>query len=161
VDRVGPRVLLGTGMVLWSLAQAAGGLVTSFGQFIWARIFLGIGEAPQYPTAARVVSNWFALRDRGMPTGIFNAASPLGTALAPPLLTLLMLSFNWRWMFVAMGVVGLLGAAIWAVIYHDPDAVGLSSEEHAYLAQGASKESPQKQRLLSGAACSRIALLGG
>ena len=94
VDRAGPRVLLGIGMTLWSLAQAAGGLVTGFAQFIWARIFLGIGEAPQYPTSARVVSNWFALRDRGMPTGIFNAASPLGTALAPPLLTLLMLSFN-------------------------------------------------------------------
>jgi MFS family permease len=49
VDRAGPRVLLGIGMTLWSFAQAAGGLVTSFGQFIWARIFLGVGEAPQYP----------------------------------------------------------------------------------------------------------------
>lgn len=144
VDRAGPRVLLGLGMVLWSLAQAAGGLVTSFGQFIWARIILGIGEAPQYPTSARVVSNWFALRDRGMPTGIFNAASPLGTALAPPVLTLLMLSFSWRWMFVAMGVVGLLGAAIWVLIYRDPDAVGLSSEEHAYLEQGAMKGASAK-----------------
>ena len=65
---------------------------------------------------------------------MFNAASPLGTALAPPLLTLLMLSFNWRWMFVAMGVVGLIAAAIWTMLYRDPDAVGLSTEEHAYLA---------------------------
>jgi sugar phosphate permease len=144
VDRAGPRVLLGIGMALWSLAQAAGGLVTSFGQFIWARIFLGIGEAPQYPTSARVVSNWFAQRDRGMPTGIFNAASPLGTALAPPLLTLLMLSFNWRWMFFAMGVVGLLGAVVWVLIYRDPDAVGLSPEEHAYLEQDPTKGAPAK-----------------
>jgi sugar phosphate permease len=96
VDRAGPRVLLCIGMTLWSLAQAAGGLVASFSQFIWARVFLGIGEAPQYPTSARVVSNWFAVSDRGVPTGVFNAASPLGTALAPPLLTLLMLAFNWR-----------------------------------------------------------------
>jgi MFS family permease len=135
VDRSGPRLLLGIGMTLWSLAQAAGGLVTSFGQFIWARVFLGIGEAPQYPTSARVVSNWFPARDRGVPTGIFNAASPLGTALAPPLLTILMLTFNWRWMFVAMGVIGLVGAAIWAFSYRDPDAVGLSSEERGYLNQ--------------------------
>jgi sugar phosphate permease len=49
VDRAGPRVLLGVGMALWSLAQAAGGLVTSFSQFIWARIILGIGEAPNIP----------------------------------------------------------------------------------------------------------------
>src|ERR1700722_7782259 len=56
VDRLGPRALLGVGMTLWSLAQAAGGLVTSFGQFIWARILLGVGEAPQYPTSAQAVS---------------------------------------------------------------------------------------------------------
>ncbi len=54
VDRAGPRVLLGLGMTLWSMAQAAGGLITSYSQFIWARILLGIGEAPQYPTSARV-----------------------------------------------------------------------------------------------------------
>jgi predicted MFS family arabinose efflux permease len=42
-----------------------------------------------------------------------------GTALAPPLLTLLMLSFNWRWMFVAMDVVGLIAAGIWTLPYRD------------------------------------------
>jgi len=144
VDRVGPRVLLGVGMALWSLAQAISGLVRSFSQFIWARIFLGVGEAPQYPTSARVVSNWFAVRDRGVPTGVYNAASPLGTALAPPLLTLLMLSFNWRWMFVAMGVVGLIAAWIWTLLYRDPDVSGLSAEEHAYLAYGSAPETPAK-----------------
>ncbi|MBZ4317742.1 MFS transporter, partial [Mycobacterium tuberculosis] len=75
------------GLIVWSIAQAAGGIVSTFGWFIVARIVLGIGEAPQFPSAARVVSNWFPLRARGTPTGIFNAASPLGTALAPLLLS--------------------------------------------------------------------------
>jgi MFS family permease len=110
----------------WSLAQGVGGLCTNFTQFVWARIFLGIGEAPHYPTSARVVTNWFAPRDRGVPVGLFNAASPLGTALAPPLLTFLMLTFNWRWMFVAMGAVGLIGAVVWILAYRDPNAAGLS-----------------------------------
>lgn len=107
VDRIGPRRLLGFGLVLWSLAQAAGGLVHSFTQFVASRIILGLGEAPQFPSAARVVSNWFPVRERGLPTGVFNAASPLGSALAPPLLTLLIVYLNWRWMFVLMGVLGL------------------------------------------------------
>jgi MFS family permease len=139
VDRAGPQLLLGLGMTLWSLAQAAGGLVTSFGQFIWARVILGIGEAPQYPTSARVVSNWFPVRERGVPTGVFNAASPLGTAIAPPLLTLLMLNLSWRWMFVAMGVVGLIGAAVWILVYRDPAVAGLSAEELAYLSSEAAQ----------------------
>ena len=45
-DRVGPRRLLGAGLLLWSLAQAAAGLVGSFWQFVIARVFLGAGEAP-------------------------------------------------------------------------------------------------------------------
>jgi MFS family permease len=135
VDRLGPRITLGVGLTFWSLAQGIGGLCTNFTQFVWARIFLGIGEAPHYPTSARVVSNWFAPQDRGVPVGVFNAASPLGTALAPLLLTFLMLTFNWRWMFVTMGVLGLVAAVVWIRVYRDPEASGLSTEHQAYLAE--------------------------
>ncbi len=66
VDRIGPRILLGVGLVIWSVAQGAAGLVTSYAQFFAARIGLGVGESPQFPTGARVVSNWFHVvaRDR-------------------------------------------------------------------------------------------------
>ena len=96
VDKLGPRLLLTCGLALWSFAQFLGGLVQSFGQFFAARLLLGVGEAPQFPTGARVVRDWFNPRDRGLATGIFNCASSLGTAIAVPLLTFLMLSFGWR-----------------------------------------------------------------
>jgi sugar phosphate permease len=137
VDRIGPRSLLGFGLVLWSLAQAAGGLVHSFTQFVASRIILGLGEAPQFPSAARVVSNWFPVRERGLPTGVFNSASPLGSALAPPLLTLLIVYLNWRWMFVLMGALGLVMAAVWFALYRDPSASNLDPSEAAYLNEGA------------------------
>ncbi len=133
VDRIGPRRLLAVGLVVWSLAQAAGGLVTGYGQFIVSRVVLGIGEAPQFPSAARVVSNWYPLKARGKPTGVFNAASPLGTALAPPLLTLLMVYLDWRWMFLLMGLVGLVVAVVWFALYRDPKAFGLTPAEQHYL----------------------------
>ncbi|EAY69060.1 General substrate transporter [Burkholderia dolosa AU0158] len=133
VDRVGPRRLLGIGLIVWSLAQAAGGLVSTFGWFIVARIVLGIGEAPQFPSAARVVSNWFPLRARGTPTGIFNAASPLGTALAPLLLSVLVATLDWRWAFIATGAAGLVVAAVWFALYRDPVRAQLTATERAYL----------------------------
>ena len=110
VDKVGPRILLAAGLALWSVAQACGGLVTSMRQFVATRIALGIGEAPQFPTGARVVSNWYHIRERGLPTGIFNSSSSLGPALAPPLLTALMAAFGWRRMFFIMGALGLIAA---------------------------------------------------
>jgi sugar phosphate permease len=136
VDRLGPRILLACGLSLWSLAQLLGGLVHSFGQFFGARILLGIGEAPQFPTGARVARDWFNQRDRGLATGIFNCASSLGTAIAVPLLTFLMLSFGWRVMFVMMGTAGLVVAACWYVVYRNPSEVALKAEENTYLTQG-------------------------
>ncbi|AUT65992.1 MFS transporter [Paraburkholderia terrae] len=133
VDRVGPRKLLGIGLIVWSLAQAAGGFVSTFGWFILARIVLGIGEAPQFPSAARVVSNWFPLRARGKPTGIFNSASPLGTALAPLCLSILVVNFHWRWAFIVTGVVGLVVAVVWLAVYRDPAKATMTEEERRYL----------------------------
>jgi len=142
VDRVGPRFLLGAGMVLWSLAQAVGGFVTNLWQFATARAVLGVGEAPQFPAGARVISRWYSSRDRGMPIGVFNASSSIGPALAPPLLTALMTILGWRGMFIVMGVAGLFVAVAWYALYRDPEDSGLSLEElrptHDQDAQAAS-----------------------
>ncbi len=136
VDKLGPRLLLTVGLSLWSFAQLLGGLVQSFGQFFAARVLLGIGEAPQFPTGARVARDWFNPRDRGLATGIFNCASTLGTAIAVPLLTALMLGFGWRWMFGIMGVAGLFVAVLWYAVYRNPEQVPLTAEENVYRTQG-------------------------
>jgi sugar phosphate permease len=136
VDKLGPRILLTLGLSLWSFAQLLGGLVQGFGQFFGARVLLGIGEAPQFPTGARVVRDWFNQRDRGLATGVFNSASSLGTAIAVPLLTFLMLAFGWRTMFVLMGAAGLLVAALWYFVYRDPADLALTAEEDTYRTQG-------------------------
>jgi sugar phosphate permease len=144
VDRFRPRVLLTVGLSLWSLAQVASGLVSSFGQFYVARLFLGAGEAPQFPTATRVTRDWFNPRNRGLASGIWNSAGPLGTALGVPLLTALMLAFGWRWMFIIMGVAGLVVAVIWFTLYRNPSQVTLTDEEIAYCTEGdpATRRSP-------------------
>lgn len=136
IDRFGPRRLLAAGLTLWSLAQLICGMVTSTAQFFAARVLLGIGEAPQFPTGARVVRDWFNVRDRGFASGVFNSASTLGTGIAAPLLTGLMLLFGWRWMFVIMGILGLLVAVLWFTFYRDPSQIALTSEENQYRTEG-------------------------
>jgi sugar phosphate permease len=144
VDKVGPRWLLGIGLVVWSLAQAAGGFAATFGWFLIARIALGIGEAPQFPAAARVVSNWFPPRSRGTPTGIFNSASPLGIALAPLLLPPLIAASSWHWAFFITGGMGLVAAAVWVTLYRDPVLAQMTAEERAYLEAEKSGDAPPK-----------------
>nr|WP_294514395.1 MFS transporter [uncultured Rhodopila sp.] len=136
VDRIGPHRLLGAGLALWSIAQATAGFVTSFWQFSIARVFLGLGEAPMFSSAVRVVRDWYNVRDRGLPTGTWNCTSSLGPAIAPPILTALMIGFGWRWMFVVMGIAGLAVAAVWLLLYRDPAEEHFTEEERHYLTEG-------------------------
>lgn len=144
VDKIGPRWLLGAGLVVWSLAQMAGGFAATFGYFVVARIILGIGEAPQFPSAARVVSNWFPLRSRGTPTGIYNSASPLGVALAPLLLPPLIAATSWHWAFFVTGAMGLVAALMWVALYRDPVKEQMTPQERAYLEEGEGGEAAPK-----------------
>ena len=133
VDRVGPHRLLGAGLALWSIAQATAGFVASF----WhARVFLGLGEAPMFSSAVRVVRDWYNVRDRGLPTGIWNCTSSLGPAIAPPILTALMIGFGWRWMFVILGIVGVVVAAAWLLTYRDASETQFTESERRYLTEG-------------------------
>jgi sugar phosphate permease len=136
VDKAGPRLLLAAGMALWSLAQACGGLVSGLRPFIGSRVVLGLGEAPQFPAGARVIGDWYPARDRGLPIGVFNASSSLGPAVAPPLLTALMLAFGWRGMFVIMGLAGLVAALVWYAVYRNPADAGLTAEELSSIREG-------------------------
>ena len=133
IDRLGPGMLLGVSLVLWSLSVAAGGFAINYRQLFGARAVLGVTESPAYPTAVRVTSNWFQIRDRGMPTGVFNMGANVGTAIAPPALTALMLLFGWRFMFILMGVVGIGAAIVWLWLYRDPGKAELEAADIAYL----------------------------
>ena len=135
-DRLGPRLMLTLGLACWSLGQMLGGAVTSFWQFVGARIVLGTGEAPHFPTCARVSRDWFNIGQRGTATGIWNCASSLGSFVALPLLTLLMVSFGWRAMFVAMGVAGLALSALVFAVFRNPREIDLTAEERAFLTEG-------------------------
>ncbi len=129
LDKIGPRLILAVGMFLWSLAQMATGLVSSFAGFLSTRISLGIGEGPMMPCGVKVINDWFSVRDRGFPTGLLTASNTLGITLAPPVLTLIMLSFGWRAMFVSVGIVSLLISLAWYPLYRDRESVALSDAE--------------------------------
>ena len=129
LDRIGPRVILAVGMFFWSLAQMATGLVSSFSGFMATRIGLGAGEAPMMPCGVKVMNDWFSARDRGLPTGLMTASNTLGVTLSPPILTVIMLSFGWRSMFVSVGIFSLLISLAWYPLYRDRERVLLTSAE--------------------------------
>ncbi|MGO3982923.1 MFS transporter [Pseudomonas sp. SAS7] len=117
IDRLGSKISLGAALLGWSVAQTASGLINSFSAFIGLRVVLGIGEAPMFPSAAKALAEWFEAEKRGTPTGIVLSSTCIGPCLAPPLLTLLMITWGWRGMFIVTGVFGILVAACWFAFY--------------------------------------------
>jgi MFS family permease len=133
VDRFGPRKALGVGLVLWSIAQMAAGFVGSLSQFVAARVALGVGESPMYIGGTRVCADWFRLKDRALPIAIFNSSSALAPALAPPLLTVLMLAFGWRAMFLLAGLAGFVIALAWWALYREPPEANVPAADLAEI----------------------------
>jgi len=137
IDRLGSKISLGAALLGWSVAQTATGLINSFSAFIGLRVVLGIGEAPMFPSAAKALAEWFAAEKRGTPTGIVLSSTCIGPCIAPPLLTLLMVTWGWRGMFIVTGVFGILVAACWFAFY---------KSKERYLAELPAEE---RERLLA------------
>ena len=133
LDRIGPRILVGITMVVWSVFQAAGGIAGSYFQLMLSRIGLGATEAPCFPSATRSVSDWFAVKDRGAPSGLYTSGAYIGPTLAPPILTTVMLAYNWRVMFIVMGLAGVVAAVFWFMIYREPRVQVLQAQDEEYL----------------------------
>jgi sugar phosphate permease len=142
LDRFGERVVLGAGMFLWSVTQSATGFVKGFASFLVARIGLAVGESPFVVSAVKTVNDWFDFRDRATPMGIVNSATTVGQAIAPPIITVTMLTFGWRGMFMLIGVPGLLLSIAWYVFYRDRKDVSLNDAEKAYLEASGPRSKP-------------------
>jgi hypothetical protein len=76
-----------------------------------ARIALGLRESPMHLGGAHVCSDWLPLKERALPISIFNASSALTPALAPPLMTWVMVVYGRRVMFIWGGRRGGLQVA--------------------------------------------------
>lgn len=117
LDRVGTRYVLGAGLTLWSAAQMLTGFVHVLPTFLFLRVLLGVGEAPFYPSGIRSIREWFSPATRGRATATMNSAQTLGLSFAPPLLTVIMVHFGWRTMFILLGASGLVVAALWVALH--------------------------------------------
>ena len=138
VDRIGPRKLLGAAILLWSAAQVATGFAMNFWQFVVGRVFLGVGESPSFPSFVRGLREWHSVKDRAVPTSIVcSSPSSIGPAIAPPLLTLIMVGIGWRYMIIVLGLSGVIVAGVWMKFYRDRTMITLTADEEAYLAEEA------------------------
>ncbi|MGX5715433.1 MFS transporter [Arthrobacter sp. MAHUQ-56] len=120
VDRFGPKKMFAWAAGLWSIVSMLSSMANSFGFLYAARVALGVAESPFFTSGLKVADKWFNKTERALPVSIVNTGSQIANAIAPPLLTFLMLTMSWRGMFLVIGALGIVVALVWLRIYRDP-----------------------------------------
>lgn len=123
-DRFGPRLVIALAILWWSVftfctAVVPVGLAFSVAILIAVRFSLGIGEAVMFPASNRLVAAWIPSAERGFANGMIFAGVGAGSAVAPPLITWILLNWGWRWSFYLRVPVGILAALLWYWLVRD------------------------------------------
>ncbi|HEV7501314.1 MAG TPA: MFS transporter, partial [Vicinamibacteria bacterium] len=100
VDRYGTKIGYTVSIAFWSTAAICHAFVGSVTGFFAARIFLGLSEGGNFPSAIKAVALWFPRRERALATAIFNSGTNVGALLAPLAIPAIALTLGWRWAFV-------------------------------------------------------------
>jgi len=135
VDRIGLQLGFALFAVAWSITNMVHALTGGWMTLAGFRGLLGMSEAAVVPAGMKAIAEWFPARERSVATGWFNAGTSLGAMLAPPIVIGVSLVSNWRFAFVVTGVLGLIWAAAWYLLYRAPERHrAITAEERAYIA---------------------------
>lgn len=125
-DRIGLKNGFSFSIVLWSLAAMAHATARGAGSLSVFRFLLGLGEAGNWPGAAKVATDWFPVRERAFAMSIFNSGTALGSVIATPIIIALQQAFGWQATFLITGSLGFVWLVLWLWIYEPP-------REHRWL----------------------------
>jgi MFS transporter, ACS family, D-galactonate transporter len=135
VDRLHPRKLYAVLIALWSVATALLGLSSGLMMLFLLRLAIGAMEAPSYPINNRVVTTWFPERERATAIGCYTSGQFVGLAFLTPALVYVQVHFGWRSIFLSVGLLGVVWAAAWYLVYRGPLTNRATNREEIELIQ--------------------------
>ena len=107
-DRFSRWIIVGSAVILWSLASGGSGLAATFAILFATRVLVGIGEGGYGPAAPTILADLFPIETRGRIMAIFCSAIPVGSALGYVIGGLVGAHLGWRWAFYLVTLPGLL-----------------------------------------------------
>jgi ACS family sodium-dependent inorganic phosphate cotransporter len=136
-DKYGGKLVLGLGVLWWSLATALTPIAASAGlvPLLAARCLMGVGEGVAMPAMNGMLSRWVPVAERSRSlalvySGMF-VGSIVGLALSPQLIA----RFGWPSVFYGFGALGIAWYAAWQrhVAATPSDDPRISRAERAYI----------------------------
>jgi ACS family hexuronate transporter-like MFS transporter len=134
-DRVGIKRGFSISIIVWSVAAMGHTLATGLKSLSAMRFVLGLGEAGNWPGAAKTAAEWFPARQRALAMGIFNSGAAIGSIVAPPVIVGLTAYFgHWQPTFFVTGTLGFIWLVVWWFVYDKPERhKWITREELAFI----------------------------
>jgi sugar phosphate permease len=151
IDRLGPRRLLMSGLIVMCAAQACFATVTSFGPALAARALLGCGDAMIFISVLRIVASWFPLSRITLVTQLTALCGMAGGIASTWPLGWSLRTFGWTATFCAAAFccVALLALPLLVIRdrphdaqLHDPLGASPTSSQSAAAAASAPTPAP-------------------
>ena len=125
-DRSDARSFMAFGLLFAGLSNLAFGWSGTFTTLaLWWMVnnwFQGMG----FPPCARVLSNWYSVRERGFKWSLWATSQQFGAGGALILSGFLVQRYGWRSVFLVPGALSLLGSlVIWNRLRDKPGSLGL------------------------------------
>ncbi|KAK6920109.1 Major facilitator superfamily [Dillenia turbinata] len=144
-DKIGGKLVLGFGVVWWSVATVLTPIAARLGLpfLLVIRAFMGIGEGVAMPAMNNILSKWIPVSERSRSLALVYSGMYLGSVIGLALSPVLIHSFGWPSVFYVFGSLGSVWMLLWlnkaySSPKEDPD---LSlKEKRLILGGGISKE---------------------
>ncbi|CAI8698349.1 MFS transporter [Burkholderia pyrrocinia] len=121
-DRLGPKLVYVLAVGLWSIFCGMTALTVGFVSLLIVRLLFGMAEGPLCSAANKMVNNWLPRDGAATAMGLLSAGSPLGGAIAGPIVGLLAAQFGWRPAFWIVCAIGLAWVVLWMASTSDRPA---------------------------------------
>lgn len=128
-DRTSRRMVVAIGVAVWSAMTAVMGLAGSFGQLLFLRMGVGIGEAAGAPPSHSLLSDYFPPERRATALSLFGMGVYAGTMLGLFAGGWISEHYGWRLAFLAVGLPGLALAALVGTTVREPVRAAPAADE--------------------------------
>lgn len=137
-DKVGTRIGFTLSIGFWSVATALHAFAKGVVSLSIFRSILGIAEAGNWPGAAKGNAEWFPTKERAFAQGLFNSGAAIGGIIAFPAIGTLSIYLPWQYIFIVVGIIGLLWLIPWWILVKSPPGTHpwITDEERDYILKG-------------------------
>ncbi|MFB4213099.1 MFS transporter [Shouchella sp. JSM 1781072] len=153
-DKKGPKFVWIFACTAWSLLAIATAFAGEIGVWLFGsavagfalcRVLFGLAEGPVYANMNRTIANWIPTKDRTFYVGVGLIGTPLGAMLTAPVAVGLLSIADWRWMFISLGVIGLIWVVVWNKLFTDmpEDNRFVTKEELAIIRKDQVEDEPE------------------